>query len=134
MRQGVDPLDRALDGTVSPINRLYGYCGSRYLQPTAAFDDGVRTHLSFPSRAEIPAVYVQNDDKSESLVNFTVTPDGLTVHRIARRFVIAEVPVAVTAGPALLARYGRIDRDPHPLPRAVRDLTRTLMSWDKRPG
>jgi type IV secretion system protein VirB9 len=87
-RQGVDPLDRALDGTVSPVNRLYGYCGSRYLQPTAAFDDGVRTHLSFPSRAEFPAVYVQNDDKSESLVNFTVTPDGLTIHRIARRFIL----------------------------------------------
>jgi len=87
-RQAANPLDRALDGTVSPINRLYGYCGSRYLQPTAAFDDGVRTHLSFPSRAEIPAVYVQNDDQSESLVNFTVTPDGLTIHRIARRFVL----------------------------------------------
>ena len=87
-RQEVSALDRALDRTVSPINRLYGYCGSRYLQPTAAFDDGVRTHLAFPARAEFPAVYVQNDDKSESLVNFTVTGDGLTIHRVARRFIL----------------------------------------------
>lgn len=81
-------LDQALDGAVQPINRQYGYCGSRYLQPSGAFDDGVRTHLAFPSRVELPAVYVQNDDKTESLVNFTVTPDGLTIHRIARRFIL----------------------------------------------
>lgn len=84
----IDPLARALDGTVPPVNRLYGYCGSRGLRPTAAFDDGVRTHLSFPANAEFPAVYVQNDDHSESLVNFTVTADGLTIHRIARRFIL----------------------------------------------
>ena len=28
---GVNALDQALDNAVSPINRLYGYCGSRYL-------------------------------------------------------------------------------------------------------
>ena len=81
-------LDRALDIAVQPLNRRYGFCGSRFLQPTAAFDDGVRTHLSFPARAEFPAVDVQNDDGTESLVNFTVTSDGLTIHRIARRFIL----------------------------------------------
>jgi len=81
-------LDKELDIAVQPVNRLYGFCGSRFLQPTAAFDDGVRTHLAFPARAEFPAVYVQNDDGTESLVNFTVTPDGLTIHRIARRFIL----------------------------------------------
>ncbi len=86
--KGAQRLDQALDGAVRSINRKYGYCGSRYLQPAAAFDDGVRTHLAFPARVEFPAVYVQNDDKSESLVNFTVTPDGLTIHRIARRFML----------------------------------------------
>jgi type IV secretion system protein VirB9 len=83
-----DQLARALDGTVQPVNRLYGYCGSRWLRPTAAFDDGVRTHLTFPANAEFPAVYVQNDDHTESLVNFTVTADGLTIQRIARRFIL----------------------------------------------
>ena len=81
-------LERALDTAVEPVNRLYGYCGSRELQPSAAFDDGVRTHLAFPPRAEFPAVYVQNDDGSESLVNFTVTGDGLTIQRIAPRFIL----------------------------------------------
>ncbi len=86
--QGAKHVDQALNVAVQPLNRQYGYCGSRHLQPTAAFDDGVRTHLSFPAGAEFPAVYVQNDDNSESLVNFTVTQDGLTIHRIARRFVL----------------------------------------------
>jgi type IV secretion system protein VirB9 len=86
------PLDAAqrlaLHESVQPLNRQYGFCGSHSLQPTAAFDDGVRTHLAFPARAEFPAVYVQNDDGTESLVNFTVTPDGLTIHRLARRFIL----------------------------------------------
>ena len=86
--QDAQQIDQALHVTVQPVNRQYGYCGSRYLQPAAAFDDGVRTHLVFPARVEFPAVYVQNDDKSESLVNFTVTADGLTIHRIAHRFIL----------------------------------------------
>ena len=81
-------LEQTLDIAVQPLHRHYGYCGSRPLRPTAAFDDGVRTHLAFPPRAELPAVYVQNDDGSESLVNFTVTPDGLTIQRIARRLIL----------------------------------------------
>lgn len=86
--ESANHLDQALNIAVQPLNRLYGFCGSGSLQPTAAFDDGVRTHLAFPARAEFPAVYVQNDDGTESLVNFTVTLDGLTIHRIARRFIL----------------------------------------------
>jgi type IV secretion system protein VirB9 len=87
-REDANRLGQALDTAVRSVNRLYAFCGSRLLQPTAAFDDGVRTHLAFPARAELPAVYVRNDDGAESLVNFTVTPDGLTIHRIARRFIL----------------------------------------------
>ena len=81
-------LDSALDTAVQPLNRHYGYCGSRALQPVAAYDDGVRTHLSFSARAELPAIYVRNDDKTESLVNFTVTSDGMTVQRVVRRLIL----------------------------------------------
>jgi type IV secretion system protein VirB9 len=81
-------LDRMLDVEVQPLNRHYGYCGARALQPTAAYDDGVRTHLAFRARAELPAIYVLNDDGTESLVNFTVTGDGLTLHRIAQRLIL----------------------------------------------
>lgn len=81
-------LDRALNLQVQPLNRQYSYCGSPSLKPTAAFDDGVRTVLTFPERAELPAIYVQNDDGTEALVNFTVAGNGLTVHRVVRRLIL----------------------------------------------
>ncbi len=69
-------------------NTDYWYCGRPELQPLAAWDDGVQTHLRFGPRAELPAVFVRNDDGSESLVNFHVDHDEIVVHRIAKRFVL----------------------------------------------
>lgn len=69
-------------------NSNYWYCGRPELQPLEAWDDGVHTHLRFGPRAELPAVFVRNDDGSESLLNFNVEQDEVVVHRIARRFVV----------------------------------------------
>jgi type IV secretion system protein VirB9 len=65
-------------------NLQYGYRGSPGLKPTAAWDDGVQTHLRFGSRQELPAIFVRNEDQSESLVNFTVEADEVIVHRVVR--------------------------------------------------
>ncbi|MBS0579549.1 MAG: TrbG/VirB9 family P-type conjugative transfer protein [Proteobacteria bacterium] len=67
-----------------PHNLQYGYRGSSALKPIAAWDDGVQTHLSFGSRQELPAIFVRNEDQSESLVNFTVEADEVVVHRVVR--------------------------------------------------
>jgi type IV secretion system protein VirB9 len=69
-------------------NLDYGYCGSRALQPESAWDDGVQTHLRFGARQELPAIFVHNEDGSESLVNFTVAADELIVHRVVRRLIV----------------------------------------------
>lgn len=69
-------------------NTDYWFCGSRSLQPISAYDDGVQTHLRFGARAEFPAIFVRNDDKSESLVNFNVVNDEVVVHRVAQRLVL----------------------------------------------
>src|SRR6516225_10892571 len=53
-------------------NLDYGYRGSPELKPVSARDDGVQTRLRFDSHAELPAVFIRNDDGSESLVNFTL--------------------------------------------------------------
>ena len=71
-----------------PRNVDYWFCGPRALKPEAAWDDGAQTHLIFPSRAELPAVFVRNADGSESLVNFDMRGDQMVIHRIARRFVL----------------------------------------------
>jgi type IV secretion system protein VirB9 len=69
-------------------NLDYAYCGSHALQPEAAWDDGVQTHLRFGARQELPAIFVHNEDGSESLVNFTVEADELIVHRVVRRLIV----------------------------------------------
>jgi type IV secretion system protein VirB9 len=69
-------------------NTDYWYCGRAALQPTAAWDDGVHTHLQFNARGELPALFVRNDDGSESLLNFNVDHSEIVVHRIARQFVL----------------------------------------------
>jgi type IV secretion system protein VirB9 len=79
-------LDRS-DPAV-PVNRDYWYCGSATLLPLAAFDDGIHTHLRFNPRGELPALFVRNDDGSESLLNFSVQQGEVVIHRVARQFVV----------------------------------------------
>jgi type IV secretion system protein VirB9 len=71
-----------------PRNTDYWYCGGATLQPLTAWDDGVHTHLQFDYRSELPALFVRNDDGSESLLNFNVEHGEMVIHRVARRFVV----------------------------------------------
>ena len=71
-----------------PVNAAYWYCGAPTLQPAAASDDGVQTRLTFSGRGEWPAIFVRNEDNSESLVNFHAEGTTAVVHRVARRFVL----------------------------------------------
>jgi type IV secretion system protein VirB9 len=81
-------LSTALTTPVPPLNRNYAYCGPRAIKPTSVSDDGVHTRFAFGARTELPAIFTRAADGTESLVNFTVTADGLTVHRIAERFIL----------------------------------------------
>ncbi|MDM0001156.1 TrbG/VirB9 family P-type conjugative transfer protein [Variovorax sp. J22P240] len=74
--------------TDRPRNRDYWFCGSGTLKPMSAYDDGVQTRLRFQARSEFPALFVQNDDGSESLLNFNIDDDEVVIHRVARRFVL----------------------------------------------
>lgn len=74
--------------TLRPRNWDYWFCGRSELKPVAASDDGVQTSLTFAPRAELPAVFLRNEDGSESLVNFSVAGDDLIVHRVARQLIL----------------------------------------------
>jgi type IV secretion system protein VirB9 len=69
-------------------NLSYGYRGSPQLRPTSAWDDGVQTRLRFDPHEELPAIFLRNDDGSESLVNFTVDSGELVIQRIGRQFTV----------------------------------------------
>jgi type IV secretion system protein VirB9 len=66
----------------------YWYCGSPSLRPVFAADDGVHTRLRFAANADLPAIFVRNDDDGESLLNYSIEDGDVIIHRIARRFVL----------------------------------------------
>ncbi len=69
-------------------NRDYWYCGNRALQPVATSDDGVHTRITFGEHSEIPAIFVRNEDGSESLLNFSMDAGDVVIHRVASSFVL----------------------------------------------
>ena len=83
-------IERKLDAAASqrPRNLDYWYCGFAGLKPVAASDDGVHTRLRFGAHTELPAIFVRNDDGSESLLNFNIDAGDVVIHRVARRFVL----------------------------------------------
>jgi type IV secretion system protein VirB9 len=80
--------DLAQASLTRPRNDDYWYCGRPDLKPAAASDDGVHTRFTFAPRAELPAIFLRNEDGSESLVNFTVTAGDIIVHRVAKQWVL----------------------------------------------
>lgn len=80
--------DLAQAPTLRPHNYDYWYCGVRELKPEAAWDDGVRTWIRFGAREALPAIFVENADGSESLVNFSMDEGDVVIQRVAHRFVL----------------------------------------------
>jgi type IV secretion system protein VirB9 len=80
--------DRALKAVKRVRNIDYWFCGDPSLQPVAASDDGVHTRLTFAAKAEQPAIFVLNEDGSESLLNFSMDEGDVILHRVARRLIL----------------------------------------------
>jgi type IV secretion system protein VirB9 len=70
------------------INWNYWVQGSDRVSPSRAFDDGRFTYLTFPNNREMPAVYIENPEGEESLVNTNVNGDTIVVHKIAQTLVL----------------------------------------------
>jgi len=87
-QQAAGRLDAQLEQRARPNNIDYWYCGEPTLKPVAASDDGVHTRLRFAANADLPALFVRNDDDSESLLNFSMDSGDVVIHRVARRFVL----------------------------------------------
>jgi type IV secretion system protein VirB9 len=69
-------------------NFNYGYRGSPQLKPAAASDDGVHTRLRFAPQQELPAIFIRNDDGTESLVNFSIEAGEVLLQRVGRQFTL----------------------------------------------
>jgi type IV secretion system protein VirB9 len=87
--QAADIVNRSLnEDSHRPRNFDYWFCGSPSLQPTAASDDGIHTRLTFAAKGEQPAIFILNEDGTESLLNFSMDEGDVIVHRIARRLIL----------------------------------------------
>ena len=87
-KEGGDAGARALAETHRPKNIDYWYCGDASIMPVAASDDGVHTRLTFAAKAEQPAIFILNEDGSESLLNFSMDEGDVILHRVARRLIL----------------------------------------------
>ena len=85
-----DGLNRLLEQSAAGSRRNvdYWYCGSAAVKPIAAWDDGVHTRLRFAAKAEQPAIFVENDDGTESLLNFSMETGDVVVHRVVRQMIV----------------------------------------------
>ncbi|RLV59177.1 P-type conjugative transfer protein VirB9 [Parashewanella curva] len=74
-------------------NQNYFYKGNKALLPTTVFDDGRFTYLKFSQKQDLPAVYIVNNDNSESLVNSHINPDfpnTIVIRRVVRRLALRQ--------------------------------------------
>jgi type IV secretion system protein VirB9 len=71
-----------------PRNIDYWFCGHPGVKPVATSDDGVHTRIRFGVRSEQPAIFVKNDDGTESLLNFSMEEGDVIIHRVARQFIV----------------------------------------------
>ncbi|TCQ74725.1 type IV secretion system protein VirB9 [Ochrobactrum sp. BH3] len=78
----------ALHEQFGPRNWHYSAQGSASIEPTSVYDNGKMTTFTFDGNAEIPAIYIQNSDGTESLVPKSVDGNVVMVHALSRKFTL----------------------------------------------
>jgi type IV secretion system protein VirB9 len=71
-----------------PRNWRYSAQGSAAIEPQAVYDNGKVTTFTFVGNQEMPAIYIENSDGTESLVPKTVQGDLVMVHTLSRKFIL----------------------------------------------
>lgn len=90
LREQAERLNQKLDldQKYEPANWNYWAKGEKSLIPDTAYDDERFTYLEFSNNKDIPAVYVENPDGTESLVNSHVEGGTIVVHKIFSKLVL----------------------------------------------
>ena len=77
-------------GNATARHSNYSWSGSASIRPVQAFDDGRFTYLRFADRAPLPAIYIGEEDGTESIVNLHIRDHWVVIHRVARRLVLRD--------------------------------------------
>lgn len=78
----------ALHEAYGPRNWRYSAQGAQALEPQSVYDNGKVTTFAFVGNQEMPAIYMENSDGSESLVPKSVDGNLVMVHAISRKFIL----------------------------------------------
>ncbi|CAN7625202.1 P-type conjugative transfer protein VirB9 [Brucella pseudogrignonensis] len=78
----------ALHEANGPRNWHYSVQGAQALEPQSVYDNGKVTTFVFVGNQEMPAIYMENSDGSESLVPKSVDGNLVMVHAISRKFIL----------------------------------------------
>ncbi len=78
----------ALHEAYGPRNWHYSAQGSQSLEPQSVYDNGKITTFAFVGNQEMPAIYIENPDGSESLVSKSVDGNLVMVHAISSKFIL----------------------------------------------
>lgn len=78
----------AIHEAYGPRNWRYSAQGSQALEPHSVYDNGKVTTFAFVGNQEMPAIYIENSDGSESLVPKSVDGNLALVHAIGRKFIL----------------------------------------------
>ena len=78
----------ALHEAYGPRNWRYSAQGSQSLEPQSVYDNGKITTFAFVGNQEMPAIYIENPDGSESLVSKSVDGNLIMVHAISSKFIL----------------------------------------------
>lgn len=78
----------SLHEAYGPRNWRYSAQGAQALEPQAVYDNGKVTTFAFVGNQEMPAIYMENSDGTESLVPKSVDGNLVLVHAIGRKFIL----------------------------------------------
>ncbi|MBB3965893.1 P-type conjugative transfer protein VirB9 [Rhizobium metallidurans] len=78
----------SLHEAYGPRNWRYSAQGSQALEPQSVYDNGKTTTFTFAGNQEMPAIYMENSDGSESLVPKSIDGNLVMVHAISRKFIL----------------------------------------------
>ncbi len=72
------------------LNWKYSFTGDRSLAPIEAFDNNQFTYFKFKQdgMARLPAVFIVDKDRNETLVNFHMQKQYMVIHSIAKQFTL----------------------------------------------
>jgi len=74
------------DLNIANANSDYGYKGSSANKPAAVFDDGTKTWFRF--EGEVPAIYIVDADRNESLVNYRTEGPYVVVDKVSPQWTL----------------------------------------------